>query len=103
MPRIKKSAVAEVPIAISAPIKPKSGYEQLGDGDTLEALPASGRCTCGARPYDWNNSNRGPNVGYFCPHSMHGGNGRFWLWPGTTIDSAPVKRTRKRGGQSAPA
>ena len=72
---------------------------ELDDCDLLTALPPSGKCTCGTKPYNWTNaqgisqSSRNPNIGYFCPHVAHNGNGRFWLF---SEHYEPKKRGRPR-------
>ena len=70
--------------------RPTRGYVwkvgELNDYKTLTPLPANGKCTCNSKPYTWTNvygvsqSKRNPDIGYFCSHVEHGGNGRFWLF-----------------------
>lgn len=72
---------------------------ELNDYEQLTALPVSGKCTCGSKPYSWTNahgyslSKRNENIGYFCSHVAHGGNGRFWLFSEVYV---PKKRGRPR-------
>ena len=71
---------------------------ELDDYTELTALPANGRCTCNSKPFSWTNasgesqSKKNPNIGYFCSHVAHGGNGRFWLF---SEIYTPKKRGRK--------
>jgi hypothetical protein len=79
---------------------------ELDDYTLLTALPPSGKCTCGTKPYNWtnaqgiSNSKRDPNIGYFCSHTAHGGNGRFWLFSDAYT---PKKRGRPRKVQNESA
>lgn len=73
----------------------KWGVGQLADYKLETELPPTGRCTCGTKPITWT-SKRNPAVGYYCSHVAHGGNGRFWTYPGVTVEGQEkTRRTRK--------
>jgi len=72
---------------------------ELDDYEEIIHLPPTGKCTCGGKPYTWTNasgysqSKSNPEIGFFCSHTAHGGNGKFWLFP---LFAEPKKRGRPR-------
>lgn len=71
---------------------------ELNDYDQMKPIPASGKCTCGSRPYSWTDargfsrSKHNPEIAFYCSSIAHGGNGKFWLFSGQPLP----KRGRPR-------